>query len=268
MDRNNLDGRVAVVTGASGCLGPVWAGALLGGGARVACLDLESVEPSPAQIDLFQKYEGRAKLYRADVTDRPSLERAGREVEADFGAVGILVNNAGIDQPPGSQTSPHRLEDIPVEFSRAVLDVNVLGVFLTTQVFLPSLRRARGASVVNIGSLYGLVSPDERFYEHIAVDPPFLKPPMYGSSKSAVASLTRYLATHLARDGIRVNTLCPGGVLGEQDETFRARFCDRVPLGRMATYDDLTGPLLFLASDASAYVTGQDLVVDGGYTAW
>jgi NAD(P)-dependent dehydrogenase (short-subunit alcohol dehydrogenase family) len=123
-------------------------------------------------------------------------------------------------------------------------------------------------SIINIGSLYASVSPDARFYDHIQGDTPFLKPPAYGASKAAVVNLTRYLATLWAPHGVRVNALSPGGVLGGQDEEFKRKFCNRVPLGRMATAEDLRGPLLFLASQASAYVTGTELVVDGGFTAW
>jgi len=264
-----LDGRVAVVTGACGKLGPVWAGALARSGGRVACLDLEGAKPPPPLQDLLS---GSVKLFAADVTSRPSLDRARLAVEEAFGPVGILVNNAGVDQPPGPALT-YALEDIPAESCRRVLEVNLLGLFQTTQAFLPSLRRAREAfggtaSVVNIGSLYAAVSPDARFYDHLPLDPPFLKPPMYGASKAGVSGLTRYLAAHLARDGIRVNTLLPGGVLGGQDEEFQRKFCERVPLGRMAAVDDLVGPLLFLVSDASSYVTGHDLLVDGGFTAW
>jgi len=112
------------------------------------------------------------------------------------------------------------------------------------------------------------VAPDSRLYDHIPLDPPFLKPPAYGASKAAVVNLTRYLATLWASRGVRVNTLSPGGVLADQDAEFRAKFCSRVPMGRMATDDDLRGPLLFLASQASSYVTGTELIVDGGFTAW
>ena len=123
-------------------------------------------------------------------------------------------------------------------------------------------------SIINIGSLYASVAPDSRFYDHIPSNPPFLKPPAYGASKAAVVNLTRYLATLWASSGVRVNSLSPGGVLGRQDDDFKRKFCARVPMGRMATEDDLRGPLLFLASEASAYVTGTELVVDGGFTAW
>jgi NAD(P)-dependent dehydrogenase (short-subunit alcohol dehydrogenase family) len=264
----DLSGRVAVVTGACGRLGPVWVGALLRESARVACLDLPGAVPPPPLVDLFGRHPDLATLHVADVTDRRSLEGARDAVEAFWGPVGILINNAGVDQPPSTTAHTLRIEDIPLEANRRVLDVNVLGLFLATQVFLPSLRRAGGGSVVNIGSLYGEVSPDERFYSHIPADPPFIKPPIYGASKAAVSSLTRFLATHLAKHHIRVNTLIPGGVLGGQDEEFKRKFCERVPLGRMASLEDLSGPLLFLASEASSYVTGHDLVVDGGFTAW
>ena len=128
--------------------------------------------------------------------------------------------------------------------------------------------RAGQGSIIYIGSLYASVSPDERFYDHIKSDPPFLKPPAYGASKAAVVNLTRYLATLWAPHGVRVNALSPGGVLGGQDEDFKRKFCSRVPLGRMADAQDLRGPLVFLASQASSYVTGIELIVDGGFTAW
>jgi NAD(P)-dependent dehydrogenase (short-subunit alcohol dehydrogenase family) len=123
-------------------------------------------------------------------------------------------------------------------------------------------------SIINIGSLYAGVAPDTRFYDHIQSDPPFLKPPAYGASKAAVVNLTRYLAALWAPQGVRVNALSPGGVLGAQDEEFKRKFCERVPMGRMAVAADLRGPLLFLASSASSYVTGIELIVDGGFTAW
>jgi NAD(P)-dependent dehydrogenase (short-subunit alcohol dehydrogenase family) len=128
---------------------------------------------------------------------------------------------------------------------------------------------ARGAgSIVNIGSLYASVSPDQRFYNHLPGDPPFLKVPSYGASKAGVVSLTKYFATLWGRHGVRVNTLSPGGVVGGQDPEFLRKYADRVPLGRLADTTDLKGPLVFLASSAASYVTGHELRVDGGFTAW
>jgi NAD(P)-dependent dehydrogenase (short-subunit alcohol dehydrogenase family) len=180
----------------------------------------------------------------------------------------VLVNNAGIDAPPAAGGGRDRLEEIPFDVNRRIFEVNTLGLFQAIQVFGGEMTKARRGSIVNIGSLYASVAPDARFYDHIPGDPPFLKPPAYGASKAAVVNLTKYLATAWGPFGVRVNTLSPGGVLGAQDEQFRRKFCDRVPLGRMALYEDLIGPLLFLASDASAYVTGAELRVDGGFTAW
>lgn len=264
----SLEDRAAVVTGGGGKLGPIWCRALLEAGAKVAAIDLSATAAQRCLTDLLEAHRGRLQILEADVTDRASLEVVRDRIEASLGPVRVLVNNAGIDQPPGAPARTHLLEDLPLEAARKVLEVNLLGLFLATQVFLPSLRRAGGGSVVNIGSLYGHVSPDARLYDHIPVSPPFLKPPLYGASKAGVSSLTRYLATHLARDGVRVNTLCPGGVLGGQDPQFLEKFSARVPLGRLADADDLRGPLLFLASEASRYVTGQDLIIDGGFTAW
>jgi NAD(P)-dependent dehydrogenase (short-subunit alcohol dehydrogenase family) len=125
-----------------------------------------------------------------------------------------------------------------------------------------------GGSIINIGSLYASVSPDPHFYDHLAGSAPFIKSPAYGASKAGVVSLSKFFSTHLAGQGIRVNTLSPGGVLGGQDEQFKAKYGARVPLRRMAEADDLKGPLVFLASPASSYVTGHELRVDGGFTAW
>ena len=149
-----------------------------------------------------------------------------------------------------------------------MVEVNLLGTFQVTQVF-GSRMAARGeGSIINIGSLYASVSPDQRFYEHLPGQPPFLKSPAYGASKAAVVNMTKYFATLWATRGVRVNALSPGGVLGGQDDQFKAKYAARVPLGRMAEASDLKGPLVFLASRASSYVTGHELCVDGGFTAW
>jgi NAD(P)-dependent dehydrogenase (short-subunit alcohol dehydrogenase family) len=269
MDLFSLKGEVAVVTGVLGKLGPIWTDALLESGASVMALDhpdspiSEDFEKIQAQFDAT-----RLKLARADVRDRSALESACNDCLETLGVPSVLVNNAGIDRPPGNGAEGCRLEDIPLEENREVLEVNTLGPFLVSQVFGIQMVNAGRGSIINIGSLYASVSPDVRFYDHIESDPPFLKPPAYGASKAAVVNLTRYLATLWAPHGVRVNALSPGGVLGDQDEAFKRKFCDRVPLGRMATAADLCGPLLFLASRASSYVTGTELVVDGGFTAW
>ena len=236
--------RSAVVTGALGKLGPVWCAALAGAGYDVVRLDVR----------------GEDGVIAADVTDADAL----RAVREDVGAPHVLVNNAGIDQPPDPDAAGGGVESIsPDDFLR-VLDVNTRGVFVATQVFGSAMAEAGRGSIVNIGSLYASVAPEPAFYDHI---PGFLKPPAYGASKAGVVALTRYFARLWGPRGVRVNTLSPGGVLGGQDEQFLGKFTARVPLRRLAEDQDLVGPLLFLASDASRYVTGQELRVDGGFTA-
>ncbi len=264
-----LNGEVAVVTGALGKLGPMWAGALLDAGACVLGIDHPDQKAGDAFNTLLETYgEKRVQVTSADVCNRGDLERACDHCRDTFGIPTVLVNNAGIDQPPDQPGGGYRLEDIPLEVNRRVFEVNTLGLFVVTQVFGRAMIEAGRGSIINIGSLYASVAPDSRLYDHIPSDPPFLKPPAYGASKAAVVNLTRYLATLWAANGVRVNTLSPGGVLGAQDEDFKRKFCARVPMGRMATEEDLRGPLLFLASEASSYVTGTELVVDGGFTAW
>ena len=267
-DRFRLDGRVAIVTGVFGNLGPVWAEALLDAGATVAGLDLPAATPNEAFRRLESAHGDRLHVLRASVTDREALTAARDTVLASGGAPAVLVNNAGVDQPPSAAGGGYRLEDIPFEINRRIFEVNALGLFQVVQVFGAEMVKARRGSIINIGSLYAAVAPDPRFYDHIRTDPPFLKPPAYGASKAAVVNLTKYLATAFGPYNVRVNTLSPGGVLGGQDPEFRRKFCDRVPLGRMALHEDLVGPLQFLASDASAYVTGTELRIDGGFTAW
>lgn len=264
----DLTGKIAVVTGALGRLGPVWSQALLESGATVVGIDLPGATLSPAFAELQQRFgDDRLHLYRGDICDRAQVSEIRDRCLAEVGTPAILVNNAGIDQPPGPATT-YRLEDVPIDVCRKVFEVNILGALQVMQIFGAEMVKAGYGSVINIGSLYASVSPDSRFYDHLECDPPFLKPPAYGASKEALVNLTRYFAAHWGAAGVRVNTLSPGGVLGGQDPEFKRKFCDRVPLGRMAETSDLLGPLVFLASDASAYVTGTELRVDGGFTAW
>jgi NAD(P)-dependent dehydrogenase (short-subunit alcohol dehydrogenase family) len=263
----DLSGKSAVVTGAFGKLGPVWCESLLIAGANVVGIDLPSAVESAAATELATRFGKRMTFLRADVTNRKSLEAARDRCGAAGITPNVLVNNAGIDQPPGVGER-RRIEEIPAEAFTRVLEVNVTGAFLAAQVFGPAMIDARYGSIINIGSLYASVSPDPRFYDHIVGEVPFTKPPAYGASKGALLNVTRYLATHWGGSGVRVNMLSPGGVEGGQDPDFKSKFTARVPLGRMAVSDDLVGPLIFLASDASRYVTGTELRVDGGFTAW
>jgi NAD(P)-dependent dehydrogenase (short-subunit alcohol dehydrogenase family) len=249
MSADGLAGRVAIVTGALGKLGPVWSSALAGAGMVVVGIDVLPAPPdSPERIE------------QADVRDREALRRVLDLVVREHAAPSVLVNNAGIDFPP----TPGGGGQEEAAF-RETVDVNLVGVFNSTEVFGLAMRDAGRGSIVNIGSLYASVAPDPSLYDHL--EPPFVKPAAYGAAKAGVIGLTRYFARLWGPHGVRVNALSPGGVLAAQDDEFRRKFCARVPLGRMAETADLTGPLLFLASDASSYVNGQELRVDGGFTA-
>ncbi len=265
----DLKGHVAIVTGGTGRLGPIWIEALLGAGATVAALDLEGATPSPAYRDLEEQTDGsRLGRIACDITQRESILAARDQVLQTFGHPDILVNNAGIDQPPDAGGHRATVQELAIEQVRRMVEVNLLGTFQVTQV-IGGLMIERGkGSIINIGSLYASVSPDQRFYDHLPGQPPFLKSPAYGASKAAVVNMTKFFATLWGARGVRVNTLSPGGVLGGQDEPFKKKYAERVPLGRMASSEDLKGPLVFLASRASAYVTGAELRVDGGFTAW
>ena len=267
--RFQLDGQVAVVTGACGKLGPVWVGALLEAGARVAALDLPAAPPSPRLRRAGQR-SGRTPVVRVDcdITQRASIEAAAQAVVSRLGTPSVLVNNAGIDQPPDSPGGRHQLPDLPIDSFRRMVEVNLLGTFQVIQVFGALMAAAAGGSIINIGSLYASVSPDPHFYDHLAGNAPFIKSPAYGASKAGVVSLSKFFATHWAGAGVRVNTLSPGGVLAGQDDQFKAKYGARVPMRRMAEAEDLKGPLIFLASGASSYVTGHELRVEGGFTAW
>ena len=263
-----LDNQTAVVTGACGRLGPVWVEALVDAGASVAALELAGAPISAGYRAVAERAGDRLQRFDCDVTSRESIERALAGLAGRFGDPAVLVNNAGVDQPPDAGGSRSRIEQLPIDQFRRMVEVNLLGTFQVTQVFGSAMAVRGSGSIVNIGSLYASVSPDQRFYDHLPGDAPFLKSPAYGASKAGVVNMTKYFSTLWGPRGVRVNTLSPGGVLGAQDEQFKQKYGGRVPLGRMATFDDLKGPLVFLASTASSYVTGHELRVDGGFTAW
>jgi NAD(P)-dependent dehydrogenase (short-subunit alcohol dehydrogenase family) len=265
----DLSGQVAAVTGATGKLGPIWVDALVAAGARVAALDLPAATPTALYEDVAARAGDGVQRIDIDVTQRDSIEAAAAAVHTRFGAPAtILVNNAGIDQPPDSPGQRHHLHELPLDNFRRMVEVNLLGTFQVIQVFGERMAAAGGGSIINIGSLYASVSPDAHFYDHNPGNAPFIKTPAYGASKAGVVSLSKFFATHWAGRGVRVNTLSPGGEQAGQHPEFQRKYNARVPLARMAEADDLKGPLVFLASRASAYVTGHELRVDGGFTAW
>lgn len=262
-----LDGKVALVTGGLGKLGPIFVTALYRAGASVAVLDLPGKMPSKELAAFAKESDKKVIFVEGDITDKHQLLSASDEIREKLGRVQILVNNAGLDTPPGV-VKTYALTDIPLEIVSQIFSVNVFGAFLCMQVFGEDMVREKSGSIINIGSLYASVSPDERLYDHIPSQPQFLKPPAYGASKAALLNLTKYFAAHWGKFGVRVNMLSPGGIEGGQDAEFKKKFTARVPLGRLGAEEDLAGPMVFLASDAARYITGENLKVDGGFAVW
>ncbi|MCP5006036.1 MAG: SDR family oxidoreductase [Planctomycetes bacterium] len=259
-----LSGKVAIVTGAAGQLGGEYVQTLLAANASVGALDINLDNPK-SKLDKIDS--DNLLMVEADITNRESLENGLGKVVSRFGAPRILVNNAALDAPP--DTSEHEtgsFETYPESSWNAIMDVNLTGMFLSCQVIGGAIAKSGKGSIINISSIYGNLSPDQRLYEY--KEEPFFKPVAYSVTKSGVLNLTRYLATYWAKKGVRVNTLTLGGVFNNQDDTFLKNYCSKVPLGRMAGEGEYSGAILFLASDASSYMTGANLIIDGGYSCW
>lgn len=255
-----------VITGVSGQLGTVYAEAFLSCGASVVGLDIG--EPQNLS-EVESEYEDRFRFLKVDITDKPQIVDACEAILEFFDTPTVLINNAAIDSPPfapADETGP--FEQYPEESWDRVHDVNLKGTFFCCQVFGGEMAAKGRGSIINISSIYGAVSPDQSLYEYRRNRGElFFKPVAYSSSKAAILNLTRYLATYWAHTGLRVNTFTPAGVFNHQDEEFLQKYCERIPIKRMARASEYVGPLLFLASDASSYMTGSNLIVDGGWTA-
>jgi NAD(P)-dependent dehydrogenase (short-subunit alcohol dehydrogenase family) len=264
----DLSGRVAIITGGAGLLGIAHARAIHSAGGIPVLIDL-------APVDL-QRLRERAgfdvECLACDITSEPALEAALESVNARYGRVDILVNNAAnnpkVETTGGLDNS--RLENYPLRQWQADLAVGLTGAMLCSRIFGSEMARRGKGVIVNIASDLALIAPDQRLYaiEGRAPDQQPVKPVSYSVVKSGLIGLTRYLATYWAGSGVRANALCPGGVENGQDAVFLERIADRIPLGRMAGVDEYRGAMLFLCSDASLYMTGAILTVDGGRTAW
>jgi NAD(P)-dependent dehydrogenase (short-subunit alcohol dehydrogenase family) len=269
----DLTGKVAIVTGALGLLGREHCRALARAGANVVTTDLDPAGTSALARRLSEQFPVEVFGMAADITVTSSLDALRTEVLGRFGRIDVLVNNAAIDDkvPVDSKAASgggSRFEDYPVESFRRILDVNVAGVFSCCQR-LGSVMAERGAgSIINVASTYGVVAPNQDLYRAPDGTQSFFKSAAYPASKGAVLQLTRFLAAYWGERGVRVNALSPGGVDNGQDAHFRARYAERTPLGRMARAGDYGGALVFLASDSSSYMTGANLIVDGGFTIW
>jgi NAD(P)-dependent dehydrogenase (short-subunit alcohol dehydrogenase family) len=273
----DLTGRVALVTGAVGLLGKEHCKALRSAGASVVVADTRLAACRAFADELASMPGGSSSdapkvlPVEIDVTSKASLEKARDEVFEALGRLDVLVNNAAINdmfESPQAGAELSKFENYPLDLWQRSLDVNVTGVFLCCQVLGTPMAKAGRGSIVNIGSTYGLVAPDQSLYKRPDGTQSFYKSASYPATKGAVLSFTRFLAAYWGSAGVRVNALCPGGIENGQDAYFLESYGKKTPLGRMGRRNEMGGAVVFLASDASSYMTGAALVVDGGFTAW
>jgi NAD(P)-dependent dehydrogenase (short-subunit alcohol dehydrogenase family) len=276
LQKFDLSGKVAVVTGAPGLLGREFCRTLAQVGASVVLADINADAVNELATALI-KTGYHCLGVATDITQPDSVQALVEETLSTFGRLDILVNSAALDPKFDPQALAQMakqgsvsgaFENYPLEAWRAALEVNLTGMFLCCQAAVkPMLAQGKKGSIINICSTYGLVAPDQRIYQRDGQQSSY-KPVYYSVTKAGVLGLTRYLAAYYAGTEIRVNALTPGGIFNHHDEVFLKAYAARTVMGRMANTDEMNGALLFLASEASSYMTGSNLVVDGGWTTW
>ena len=264
-----LNGKVAVVTGATGILGRSFCAALAEFGANIAVVDINEEQTAAFAAELVEQYGVQALGVVCDVSDPNAVKTMAERVESELGVIDILHNNAAT-KGSSLQEFFASVADYSLETWRQVMAVNLDGMFLVAQEIGQRMAARGRGTIIQTASIYAAtMGPDQRIYEgshYLGMT--INTPPVYPASKAGIEGLTHYLATYWAKDGVRVNTLTPGGVESGQNDTFRERYSSRVPMQRMAQRDEMVGALIFLATDASSYVTGQNIMVDGGLSAW
>jgi len=258
----DLSGKVIILTGAAGNLGSQYAEGLSQAGANVVLADLDYSKCEQIAKRLKEEYDVDPKPIKLDLTKQSSISSLVSKTIKKYSKIDVLINNAAYQGNDVIRKTP--FEDLAlIDWNEAVA-VNLTGIFLTCQEVGKIMKKQKQGNIINIGSTYGLVAPDQRIYGNSGQN----AASFYAATKSAVINLTRYLASYWANTGIRVNTLTPGGVRRNQTTSFIKNYSQKTMLGRMAENDEYVGAIIFLASDASSYMTGSNLIVDGGWTAW
>lgn len=266
-EKFTLKNKLAVVTGGTGILGSLFCLRMAEAGARVIVADIDPVRCEKLADEITEKTGTEAYGFAVDLRDESSVNGWAGNILKQHQRVDIIVNNAAAKSP--GFFAP--LDKFTLEDWNAVSAVNVTGLFLVVRELGPSMADRGNGSIINISSIYGVVGPDQRIYEgswYEELGGAINTPLVYSATKGAVVAMTKYLATYWGPKGVRTNTLTPGGVSSGQNSIFSEKYSSRVPLGRMASSEDMVGALLFLASDASSYVNGQNIIIDGGLTAW
>jgi NAD(P)-dependent dehydrogenase (short-subunit alcohol dehydrogenase family) len=265
----DLAGKTAIVTGGIGILGKQFCSILAEFGANVAVVDIQHQLAIDFATELEAQFGQNMKGFYCDVTNPESVEKMVQDVVATFGRIDILHNNAAGKSNNLSQFFAP-FEEYDLEQWNQIMDINIGGMFLVAKYVGKFMaEQNQGGSIIQTSSIYGILGPDNRIYEgSYYLDHQINTPAVYAASKSAVVGLTKYLATYWADKGIRVNTITPGGIESGQNDIFKQKYSNRIPLQRMGKPHEIAGALLYLASGASSYVTGQNIIVDGGLSAW
>lgn len=275
VERLMIPGRVVIITGGAGLLGRKHAEAVIEGGGIPVLLDIADEYLSRARETLAEKYPGKkVECQKANITDRQQVETVGNVLLEKYGHIDGLINNAA-NNPKVEGTSenmkPIRFENFPMHMWMNDLAVGLTGAFVCSQVFGAVMaENKRGGVILNISSDLGIIAPDQRIYrrEGLPDDEQTVKPVTYSVIKHGLIGLTKYLATYWAERGVRANALCPGGVFNGQNDEFLTKLTNLIPLGRMANVDEYKSTVLYMLSDASSYMTGSTVIVDGGRTCW
>lgn len=263
----DLSGKVAIVTGAIGLIGKEHCRALIDYGATVIVTDIDEKEVENSAKRLGENAYG----FAMDITNSESIKSVCNQVREQFGSIDVLVNNAAINdmvEDPKSSLELSKFENYPLEIWEKSLKVNLTGTFLCCQIFGKVMAEQGRGSIINISSTYGIVAPDQSLYIDENGNQIFYKPVAYPVTKAGVIMLTKYLASYWGNKGVRVNCLSPGGVENQQKPHFIEKYAQKTPSKRMAQKTDYRGALVYLASDASSYTNGANIVVDGGWTIW
>lgn len=274
LDKFKILGKTCVITGGAGLLGQKHAEAVIEGGGIPALLDISQEALNSARIHLKEQYpDAKIDIYQTDITDKTALEKVRDSILSRHGHIDILINNAANNpkmEDRGDNFGNIRFDNFPLEIWNADILVGLTGAFLCAQVFGYAMEEQRSGVILNISSDLGIIAPDQRIYrkDNLEESEQPIKPVTYSVIKHGLLGLTKYLATYWADKGIRVNVICPGGIYNGQDEQFLGKLTNLIPMGRMADKNEYKATVLYLISEASSYMTGTAVVVDGGRTCW
>ena len=269
MKKFRLDGKTAIITGGAGILGKHFCSGLADAGANIAVVDINFEAAQNVANDVTKQFGVKAAAFACNVASESSVKKMVKEVQSTFGEIHILHNNAA-GKSNNLDAFFADFENYELDQWKEIMGTNLDGMFLVAKhVGKVMKEQGKGGSIIQTSSIYGVMAPDQRIYEgSYYLDRQINSPAIYSASKAGVIGLTKYLATYWAKEGIRVNAITPGGVESGQNDTFKNNYSARIPLGRMSQPEEMVGALIYLASDASSYVTGQNIIVDGGLNAW